>query len=132
MDPLRYTKPKGILLQTRALRTGASVFGIEMSFFVVSRWPKSPFWYRDLLFGIEILHTLLFGIEIVFFLGSTRACFSGRSKRSRYRKEDQKNLDEKKKTSRYQLKESPFKDTLTGSGAHPSQKLLSSRQTLPN
>ena len=23
----------------------------------MSRWPKSPFWYRDLFFGIEILHS---------------------------------------------------------------------------
>ena len=75
---------------------GCIFFGIEMSFL----------WYRgglSLLFGIESFFgvsrfcTLLFGIEIVFFLGSTRACFLGprhpvhwRSTRSRYRKEDQK------------------------------------------
>ena len=27
-------------------------------FFEVSRWPQSPFWYRDLLFAIEILHSV--------------------------------------------------------------------------
>ena len=26
---------------------------------MVSRWPKSPVWYRDLLFGIEILHSVV-------------------------------------------------------------------------
>ena len=26
---------------------------------MVSRWPKSPFWYRDLFFGIEILHSVV-------------------------------------------------------------------------
>ena len=26
---------------------------------MVSRWPKSAFWYRDLFFGIEILHSVV-------------------------------------------------------------------------
>ena len=26
---------------------------------MASRWPKSPFWYRDLFFGIEILHSVV-------------------------------------------------------------------------
>ena len=26
---------------------------------MVSSWPKSPFWYQDLFFGIEILHSVV-------------------------------------------------------------------------
>ena len=26
---------------------------------MLSRWPKSPFWYRDFFFGIEILHSVV-------------------------------------------------------------------------
>ena len=48
-------------------------------FFVVSRWPKSPFRYRDLCFGIEILYSVvqhlyrpLLGINLsVLFCAST-------------------------------------------------------------
>ena len=38
---------------------GGSFFGIEMSFFVASRWPKSPFWYQDFFFGIENLRSVV-------------------------------------------------------------------------
>ena len=102
--------------ETRQLTTwnsGASFFGIEMSFF----------WYRgglSLLFGIEISFLvsrfciLLFSIYIVLFLGSNCPCFFGprhpvkwRSKKISIPKRRSKNLDTQKKTSRYQLKESP-------------------------
>ena len=64
-------------------------------FLVAQRWPQSLFWYRGLLLVWRFC-ILLFGIEIVSFLGSTRACFwhrhsvTWRSKRSRYRKADRK------------------------------------------
>ena len=80
-------------------------------------------WYRggrSLLFGIEISFLvsrfciLLFSIYIVLFLGSTCLCFFGprhpvkwRSKKISIPKRRPKNLDTLKKTSRYQLKESP-------------------------
>ena len=75
---------------------GASCFDIEMVFFVVLRWPKSPFWYRDLFFGIEILHSvvqhldrLLPGINLcVLFWAST--CCKLEVQKSRYQKEDRK------------------------------------------
>ena len=80
---------------------------------MVSRWPKSPFWYRDLFLGIEILQCvvqhldrLLPGINLcVLFWASTS-----------YKLEVREDLDTQKKieksrylkkTSRYQLKESP-------------------------
>ena len=37
--------------------------GCQGVFFVVSRWPKSPFWYGDLFFGIEILHFVVQHLE---------------------------------------------------------------------
>ena len=56
-------------------------FGIEMSFFVVSRWPKSPFRYRDLFFAIEILHCvaqhldcLLPGINLCVLFWASTSC----------------------------------------------------------
>ena len=33
-------------------------------FFVVSGWSKSPFWYRDLFFGIEILHSVVQHLDL--------------------------------------------------------------------
>ena len=84
-----------------------------MSFFVVSRWPKSSFWYRDLFFGIEILHSvvqhldrLLPGINPCALLGP-RHPVKWRSRRISIPKRRSKNLDTPKKTSRYPLKESP-------------------------
>ena len=38
---------------------GCVFFWYRDVFLVVSRWPKSPFWYRDLLFGIEILYSVV-------------------------------------------------------------------------
>ena len=75
------------------------VFGIEISFFVVSRWPKSPFWYRDFVLGIEILRSvvqrrdrLLPGMNPCVLLGFDILCIGG-----------QKDLNTEKKieTSRY-------------------------------
>ena len=93
---------------------GCVFFGIEMPFL----------WYRgglSLLFGIEISFLvsrfciMLFSIYIVFFLESACPCFSGprhpvkwRSKKISIPKRRSKHLDTQKKTSRYQLKESPI------------------------
>ena len=69
-------------------------FWVSRCLFVVSRWPKPLFWYRDLLFGIEILHSvvqhldrLLPGINPCVFLWP-RHSVHWRSKGSRCRKED--------------------------------------------
>ena len=73
-------------------------------FFVVSRWPKSPFWYRDLFFGIEILHSVVQHLDRLLpginrmraFLGLDILQIGG-----------QKNLDTEKKIekSRYPKKD---------------------------
>ena len=78
-----------------------------------SRWPKSPFWHRDLFFGIEILHSavqhldrLLPGINLCVL---SWASTSGKL----VVKEDldtEKKIEKSlylKETSRYQPKESP-------------------------
>ena len=79
-------------------KMGVSFCWYRDVFCVVSRWPKSPFWYRDLVFGIEILHSvvqyldrLLLGINlcVLFCLDILQI---GGQKRSRYRKEDQNNF----------------------------------------
>ena len=83
-------------------------------------------WYRgglSLLFGIELFFLvsrfciLLFSIYIVVLLGSTCACFFGprlpvnwRLKKISILRRRSKNLDTPKKTSRYQLKESPLEN----------------------
>ena len=99
---------------------GVRLFWYRDVFFVVSRWPMSPFWYRDLLFGIEIsflvsrfcilliqpLDHLLPWICLCLFVGP-RHPVHWRSKQISIPKRRSKNLDTKKKTSRYQLKESP-------------------------
>ena len=75
---------------------GCIFFWYRDVFFVVSRWPKSPFRYRDLFFGIEILHSvvqhldcLLSGInQCVPFWPSTSCKW--RSKKISMPKQDQK------------------------------------------
>ena len=89
---------------------GASFSGIEM---VVSRWPKSPFWYRNLCFGIEILNSFVqhlncLGINpcvCALFWASTSCKLA--AKKISIPKRRSKNLHTPKKTSRYQLKDSP-------------------------
>ena len=89
---------------------GESFSGIEI-FFVVSRRPKSPIWYRDLYFSIEILHSVVQHLDYlginpcVLFWASTS--YKLEVKRISIPKRRSKNLDTRKKTSRYQLKESP-------------------------
>ena len=48
---------------------------------MVSRWPKSPFWYRDLFFGIEILYSVvqhlyrpLLGINLSVLFWASTSC----------------------------------------------------------
>ena len=71
---------------------------------MVSRWPKAPFGYRDLFFGIEILHSvvphldrLLPGINLSMFFGASTSCnlevkedldTEKKIEKSRYRKKD--------------------------------------------
>ena len=92
---------------------GASLFWYRNVIFVVSRWPKSPFWYRDLFWGIEILHSAVWhwdrlppGINPCALFGASTSCTLETNQIS-IPKRRSKNLDTKKKTSRRQLKESP-------------------------
>ena len=48
---------------------------------MVSRWTKSPFWYRDLFFGIEIRHSvvqhldrLLPGLNLCVLFWASTSC----------------------------------------------------------
>ena len=77
---------------------GASFFGIEF-FSVVSRWPKSPFWYRDLFLDIEILHSvgqhldrLLPGINLCLLFWASIS-FKLESKKMSIPERRSKNLD---------------------------------------
>ena len=106
--------------ETALFPAGASFLGIEMSFL----------WYRgglSLLFGIEIsflvsrfcilfqhLDRLLPGINPCVLFGP-RHPVNWRSKRISIPKRRSKNLDTPKKTSRYQLKESPLPGSLRSS-----------------
>ena len=116
-------------------KKGGSFFGIEMSFFVVSSRPKSPFWYRDLFLGIEILHSiahhlprLLPGINWCMLFWASTSC-KLEVKEISIPKRRSKNLDTPTKTSRYQLKESPLKTISQNflgrclSGRYPSASL---------
>ena len=83
---------------------GCVFFWYRDVFFVVSRWPKSPFWYRDLFFGIEILHSVVHHLDCllpgvnpcVLFLGldilrigrSKDLDTEKKIKKSRYPKQD--------------------------------------------
>ena len=72
-------------------------------YFVVSRWPKSPFWYRDLFLGIEILHSVVqhrdrplsgmtpcvfLGLDILYIGGQKDLDTEKKSKKSRHQKKD--------------------------------------------
>ena len=83
---------------------GCVFFWYRDVFFVVSRWPKSPFWYRDLFFGIEILYSVvqhlyrpLLGINLSVLLWASTSCkvevkedldTEKKIEKSRYLKED--------------------------------------------
>ena len=101
-------------LEPTILSQGCIFFCIEMSF-LCYRGGLSLLLGIEISFGVSRFWTLLFDIEIVFFLGSTRACFFGLDiscklevKKISIPKRRSKYLDTKKKTSRYQLKESPL------------------------
>ena len=97
------------------LEGGCVFFWYRDVFFVASRWPKSPFWYRDLYFGIEILYSVvqhlyrpLLGINPSVLFWASTSC------KVEVKVLDDLDTEKKiekyrylKKTSRYQLKESP-------------------------
>ena len=101
-----------VMTATPLNSTGASFFGIEMSFL----------WYRgglsllfgvEIFFGMEILHSVvqhldrfLPGINLCVLFGASKSC-QFEVKKISILKRRSKNLDTPKKTSRYQLKESP-------------------------
>ena len=70
-----FTSQKGPVLN------GCVFFGCRDVFFVVSRCPKSPFWYQDLFFGIEILYSVvqhlyrpLLGINLSVLFWASTSC----------------------------------------------------------
>ena len=79
----------------RGVALGCIFFWYRDVFFVVSRGPKSPFWHRDLLFGIETPRSSSSGINPCVDFQPVRAFWDSTScklevKKSRYRKEDRK------------------------------------------
>ena len=76
------------------LLEGCIFFWYRDVFFVVSRWPKSPFWYRDLLFGIEILHSVVQHLDC---LGINPCVLFGPRHPVHWKSKKKKDLDTEKK-----------------------------------